>query len=329
MTASREGSTTGAAKPDNSGKTLCALGLFVCVALMLSLPLSYVWLGFDVFTHFALQYMLFGASFLIACLVPRWRVATAVILVGLSFAGIGLWARSNGESSSQVVASTQAMPGMRRVRIMTFNTWLPNTDWKAVASEIRAKNPDIVTLVEFDNKKAPLLKALKVDWPYQVTCQSVSFCHMVVLSKIPYQKKAARTRWVGPPYLRVSFGRELGGLTLFAIHTIRPPHYRAHLRQVTALAREINRYKGLKLAMGDFNSTPYSRTLSSFTEMVGLKRLTSKPTWPSFLGGLPQIGIDHIFVSPAIKAVRQPYLGASSGSDHFPVNAVVAIPVKQ
>lgn len=209
---------------------------------------------------------------------------------------------------------------------MTFNTWLRNQNWKSVAHEIKNQNPDIVALMEFGHEKTPLLKSLKRKYPYQVNCLNVHYCHMAILSKIPFIKKQVRTRWRGPPYMRVKFGKKLGGLSLFAVHTIRPPYFRAHYRQINALARAVNKQAGLKVVMGDFNSTPFSRTLNTFANRTKLTRLTDTPSWPAHIVGLPQVAIDHIFVSPKIRELAPHRLGQNAGSDHFPVSAIVAIP---
>ena len=62
--------------------------------------------------------------------------------------------------------------------------------------------------------------------------------------------------------------------------------------------------------MGDFNATPFSRILGVLQDSANLTRLTNLPSWPSQLG-LPQIAIDHIFVSPGITADRRPSRSAS------------------
>ena len=49
------------------------------------------------------------------------------------------------------------------------------------------------------------------------------------------------------------------------------------------------------------------------------------PSWPSFFG-LPQLGIDHIFLSPGLRVLKEPLIGDSAGSDHFPVIATVGVP---
>jgi endonuclease/exonuclease/phosphatase (EEP) superfamily protein YafD len=306
-----------------TGKLLCAFGFIIAALAMLSLPLSRIWLPVDMMTHFSLHYMIAGGAFLSGFLMPKWHLRTAIILILAGVAGIGWMAKNNNP-----VAEIAATANHKNLRVMTFNTWLSNSDWKAVANEIISKDPDIVTMLEFGNEKTPLLKALKARYPYQIDCHKLSYCHMAILSRYKIVKSRIQTRWKGPPFAHITFGRELGHLSVFAVHTIRPPHYRAHYRQINALAGAVNSVKGIKLVMGDFNSTPYSRTLRRFATRTGLNRITSKPSWPSRVAGLPQVAIDHIFVSPQIKVARPHYLGANAGSDHYPVNAVVTVPVK-
>jgi endonuclease/exonuclease/phosphatase (EEP) superfamily protein YafD len=77
--------------------------------------------------------------------------------------------------------------------------------------------------------------------------------------------------------------------------------------------------------MGDFNATPFSRMLTSLQEATGMSRLTELPTWPAWFG-LPQVAIDHIFVSEGIRPVTGEEIGNPSGSDHFPIAMTLAIP---
>jgi len=310
-------------KDYNTGKLLCTLGVIACGLLMFTLPLSKVILAADMFTHFSLHYMVAGGACLAGFFMPRWHWQTAVALTLAGMVMIGYTATHKSQATEQVAAA-----GEQRLKLMTFNTWLQNKNWRAVVNEIISKDPDVVTLLEFGQEKAPLLAALKGRYPYQVNCQKIRSCHMAVLSRYPFVDSKVRTRWRGPPYVRVRFGKKLANLNLFAIHTIRPPHFRAHLRQINAFSAAVNDKKGLKIVMGDFNSTPFSRTLNAFANKTKLKRITSTPSWPALFVNLPQIAIDHIFVSPKIKVLSPHRLGNASGSDHFPVNAIVSIPVR-
>jgi endonuclease/exonuclease/phosphatase family metal-dependent hydrolase len=59
---------------------------------------------------------------------------------------------------------------------------------------------------------------------------------------------------------------------------------------------------------------------------ANLTRLTYLPSWPSRLG-LPQIAIDHIFVSAGLEPLEAAVIGEPAGSDHYPVSARIAVPV--
>ena len=49
-------------------------------------------------------------------------------------------------------------------------------------------------------------------------------------------------------------------------------------------------------------------------------------TWPA-QAGLPQIAIDHIFISPGLKLIEAAQIGEPGGSDHYPVSARIAVPL--
>ncbi len=307
------------------GQIICLIGLIVCSLALMSLILAKFWLVFDMATHFSLHYILIGMCFLIGLMLPKWHLRSALVMIIIAVAGIGIWAKS---APSSTMAVNSLASNNKTLKIMTFNTWFSNNGWKQVAAEIQRTDPDVVAMMEFGRDKAPLLKALKSEYPYQQDCFAVPYCHLAVISKYPMAESNSKTRWVGPPYTRVKFGPELSGLTLFAVHTIRPPYYNAHMKQIRTLIGEINHQKGLRLVMGDFNATPYSQILKIFGRRTGLKRITTRPTWPASFASLPQIAIDHIFMSPEISVVEAARIGRSSGSDHFPVSAVISLPIK-
>jgi len=173
--------------------------------------------------------------------------------------------------------------------------------------------------------KRPILGQLKARYPYQFHCYGVDYCNFAILSKLPFTDAESRGTWAGPPYIRVRLGPEAGGLTVFGVHTIRFPHSLAQFRQVNEIAKVIERTSGPRLVMGDFNATPFSRILGTLQDSANLKRLTNLPTWPSH-AGLPQIAIDHVFVSPGIRPLEAEQIGEPAGSDHYPVTVRIAVP---
>jgi endonuclease/exonuclease/phosphatase (EEP) superfamily protein YafD len=209
---------------------------------------------------------------------------------------------------------------------MSFNTWLSNADWRAVAQEIERHDPDILALVEFGSEKGPLLDVLASRYPHRTDCLEKPYCHMALLSKFAIRSTESRALWQGPPQIVARFGSELANLTVVGVHTLRPPHFRSQFTQMRALARQLVRIGGTRIVMGDFNATPFSRMARTFSRRSGLTRITSLPTWPSRFAGLPQIAIDHIFLSPDLKVVGRVRIGNSAGSDHYPVIADILLP---
>jgi len=303
----------------------CDLGILLGIGGLVAGRLGQLWIAFDVFAQFTLQFALLTAAFAAGRLMPRGRLAAAMLLILVGLVGIGAW--------PQIAALTSPLtgepkPGEKAVKVASFNTWYENRQVDAVGAELRRINADIVTVVEFGRNKHKLLDDLKDVYPYQANCFSEDYCFMAILSKFPILSAQAKVGWEGAPLLMAHLGPEAGDLTVFAVHTIRFPHSRAQFRQVRALADLIDLTPGPKLVMGDFNATPFSRITSTLANQTGLARLTMLPSWPSWVG-LPQMAIDHIFVSPGIGVIAGERLGEPAGSDHFPITMTLAVPAEQ
>ncbi|MBW3609628.1 MAG: MoxR family ATPase [Actinobacteria bacterium] len=74
--------------------------------------------------------------------------------------------------------------------------------------------------------RRPLLEALEADYPHRADCLAEDYCQNVILSKIPFASTATRSQWEGPQMVQVSYGPELGWLTVVGAHTMRPPSLR-------------------------------------------------------------------------------------------------------
>ena len=85
------------------------------------------------------------------------------------------------------------------------------------------------------------------------------------------------------------------------------------------MARIVKLARSPVIVMGDFNASPFSLMLRTFQRDTGLKRLTWLPSWPAHPLPLPQIAIDHVFVSKDWRLEAGPWTGRAAGSDHMPV----------
>ncbi len=305
------------------GRFECNVGLLIGLSGLVASRLGYLWIAFDVFSQFTLQFAVVTLAFAIGRVMPGARLLVAFLVLVLGIAAIGAWPHL-ASRGAWVVSDVKA--GERAVTVVSFNSWYDNQQVGAVRAEIERLDADIITLIEFGPNKQGLLKDLASRYPHQAECFATDYCHMAILSKFPLASSSASTGWDGPPMIMAKLGPELAGLTVLGVHTIRFPYAQAQFRQIKALSNLIDTLPGAKLVMGDFNATPFSRITSTFTNQTGLVRLTWLPSWPS-QAWLPQIAIDHIFASPAIRIIESERIGQPAGSDHYPIVMKVAVPV--
>lgn len=304
------------------GAIECRLGFVLSLAGLALSRAGQLWIGFDVFSQLTLHLIIATAAFLIGMVIPRAKLLVALLLILGGAVGIGVWPHV-ASRSAHVLGTAEA--GERAMTVASFNTLWVNGDADAVRAEIERIDADIVTLIELGPGKQKMLDQLRRRYPYQADCFRIDYCKLAILSKFPILEIRARAGWQGPPFIQARLGPEAGGLTVLGVHTIRFPHSRVQFREATAIADLIEKLPGRKLVMGDFNATPFSRILAAIEDRANLRRVTSLPTWPA-QAGLPQIAIDHIFLSPGLKLLEAPRIGDPAGSDHYPVYARIAVP---
>ncbi|MDE2385500.1 MAG: endonuclease/exonuclease/phosphatase family protein [Alphaproteobacteria bacterium] len=304
---------------DWSGATM-ALGLGL--AGLIGGRMGILWIRFDVISQFSVQFALLAAAGALGIFAPRFKSLAAGVFFVLFIVGYGVWPLlATGGSEAAVQANE------KQLRVAQFNVHGAFTNPAEIAAVIRQMNPDVMTLVELAPPSKAMLEELKAEWPYQATCWQEGDCELAILSKFPLTGQHGQNAWEGPAYLQASLGPEFGGLTVMATHTTRFPFARAQFHQVLALAKALETEQGPLLVMGDFNATPFSRVTQVFAETAGLKRLTTMPSWPADQG-LPQIAIDHIFVSPGLRPLTGEHIGLAGGSDHFPISMSLAVAAK-
>jgi endonuclease/exonuclease/phosphatase (EEP) superfamily protein YafD len=305
-----------------TGGLECQLGFLLGLFCLAASRLGQLWIAFDVFSQFTAQFAVMTLAFLVGMFMPRAKLLTAFLIMVLGVLAIGVWPHV---ASREPRIVGQAAPGERVLKVASFNALWINRDADAVRREVERLDADIITLVEMGPALRPVLEQVKSQYPFQFHCNDIDYCNIAVLSRFPFQDTEARGQNKGASFIRVQLGPEAGGLTVFGVHTIRFPHAREQLKEVQEVAAMVERAPGPRLVMGDFNATPYSRTLAVLQDSANLRRLTDLPTWPSQLG-LPQIAIDHIFVSPGIRLIETEQIGEPAGSDHYPVMLKIAVP---
>ncbi len=288
--------------------------------------LGHLYPHFDVFAQFGLQFLAISAAFICAVFFSRFKTLVGIVITIGLLALYSAWPHI--VSSELQSRSFKLATGEQALRIAHFNTFKNNPDNDAIAQEVLRLDADVVSLIEMsDKKKQAVLPKLLAAYPYQFDCISVSDCSQAIISKFPFKETSAQAGWEGPPYVMAKLGGAFDGVTVYSIHTTRFPHSRAQLTQIRALTKLLETTAGQKIVMGDFNATLFSRVLSTLEDGAALQRITDLPTWPA-QWQMPQLAIDHIFISEGFRVVGNQQIGANVGSDHYPILATVALKSK-
>jgi endonuclease/exonuclease/phosphatase (EEP) superfamily protein YafD len=307
-------------KKRHRGWSGASFGLLLGLFGLVLARLGHLWIGFDVFSQFSIQFIFLSLAMAIGMVFPRLKgLAGVSLFIGMTVI-YAVWPQL-----AFGITEAAPPPGMQRLRVASLNTYYLNSETQRLTDEILNIDADVMTLLEFGGDKQKVLDALRAKFPFQENCFKEPDCDAAIISKYPLTNLLSKGLWAGPPLIQVSLGPQFGNVTVLGIHTTRFPHSRAQFAQVNALVKYIETVPGRVIVMGDFNSTPFSRINQTLSNGLGLTRVTNLPTWPATLN-FPQLAIDHIFVSADMRVLTSERLGNNAGSDHFPISITLAVP---
>ncbi|MSR57746.1 MAG: hypothetical protein EXS05_08740 [Planctomycetaceae bacterium] len=281
------------------------------------------WWGFELASHFRGQYfwgLLVGTALLFY--FRRWYLAAV---------GAGLLAL-HVVVLSPLYLPTEARPaGSARLRVLSLNVLVSNTDYARTVDFVREADPDIAVFLEVTPPWGRELTALDDGWPYSFTHADAGFFGVAIYSRLPLDERRLEQLSQACPAIvaRVTLGGQ--PVTIFGVHPNRPMLGAGAVmrdRQLKVLADLVDAEPGAKIVVGDMNVTSWSPGFTDFLARSGLRDsrlgLGIQPSWPSMFPALLRIPIDHCLVSPEVEVVAR-RVGPSLGSDHLPVIADLAI----
>jgi endonuclease/exonuclease/phosphatase (EEP) superfamily protein YafD len=297
-------------------------GLLAGIAGLVAGRLGHLYPQFDVFAQFGAQFVAMVIGFTVAIFMARFKTLIGMVLTLALLVAYGAWPHAVSANLNKGPFITSA--GDQLLRVAHFNTYKNNLDFQAIANEVLRLDADVVSLVEMSRvKKQAILPLLKASYPHAYACEGVDHCDMAIVSKFPILSAEGKGHWLGAPYARVTLGGAMAGVTVYGLHTTRFPHSRYQLEQVQHMVKVFEQTPGNLVVMGDFNATPFSRVTRVLVENGNLSRITELPTWPANLE-LPQLSIDHIFISKNFRVAGNQQIGNAAGSDHYPILATLA-----
>jgi endonuclease/exonuclease/phosphatase (EEP) superfamily protein YafD len=277
-----------------------------------------LWWGFDLFSHFRVQYFVILAVSALVYLLGKQYIASG-IAAGLSVINLALvvplYFRSHTDPANEG----------NTYRLLVANVLGPNQDYDLIIALIQKEQPDFIVLVEPSQAWLKAMEIIQADYPYSRGEAREDNYGIAFYSRI--QADVIEIRSFGEADVpSVVAHLNLSGQPVMIIGTHPPPpkgeqNSRLRNQQLSVLADFIRSQAGQKICCGDMNMTPWSPHFRDLIQKSGLhdsaRGFGFQPSWPVdkplFL-----IPIDQCLISSGI-IVHERAIGPNIGSDHYPI----------
>ncbi|MBM2322707.1 MULTISPECIES: endonuclease/exonuclease/phosphatase family protein [Marivita] len=215
----------------------------------------------------------------------------------------------------QIVAQKYVSHPEGPITIYQKNLLFQNDQVAALAADIRATRPDIVTLQELTSRNAPLVRDLRAEYPHQASCALVEWARVAILSRWPVEGEICLE---GQGLVGIQVMSPDGPFWAFSLHAFWPwPHGQAD--QLNTILPMLGDLEEPVVIAGDFNMVPWSYALRSIERSIGGTR--AGPLFSTLTKMGAPLPIDHVYAPGGGQAVARPLLG----SDHSGVLAKVFV----
>lgn len=295
---------------------VCAVGSLLSFGGRLGFP-------FELLAHFPVQYaVVLGLLGLVLFALKDWKVGAAVMIVALvhatRFAGeLAIFLPSGDGGSGQAF------------KIVAFNVNSANERLDEVNGYLKAQLPDVLLITELGPKQ---------DAGLDLAGMGLSLVQKVVREDnfgigLYARWPATASAIVYPGGVTTpAVDATIKGLRVLGVHPLPPMSREALARrdaQLLAVAKLAAEAQGPVVMLGDFNLTPWG---PAFGDVLRVGKLSDtrwlgggglQTSWPAG-NRILRIPIDHALIGSGI-VVRSRSIGPDLGSDHLPVELVVAL----
>lgn len=212
--------------------------------------------------------------------------------------------------------------------ILVANVYQDNRSYQKVLDLVALRRPDIVFLVETDQRWADAVQGLKSDYPHYIELPQSNTYGLLFYSKLPILHREVH-HLVDPeiPSLMVDVAFESQSIRLFALHPTPPvpqenPKSTDRDAEILIVGKRVKEYQGPCVVLGDLNDVAWSHTTTLFlktSELLDPRR--GRGIFSTFHARywLLRWPLDHYFVSAHFRLVSMKVEGPVD-SDHFPIS---------
>jgi len=201
-----------------------------------------------------------------------------------------------------------------------------NSSADDLIGEIRKNNPDLVLLLETNQRWVSKLADIEEEFKYSVIEVREDNFGIALYSKLPIDNGVIQ--YYGDaevPSISAQLKSKNGKFTFIGTHPLPPinqAYYHSRNRQLLELAEEASLSKNPVVIAGDLNVSMWSSHYKVLETRGGLRNTRIGrgvgATWPSTVSwfGIP---IDHVLVSEQF-VIQDFKVGKNTGSDHLPIS---------
>lgn len=293
-----------------------ALGTVAFICTLAGFAGEWAWL-LELTTHFRLQYLVLLTGLGAVLAFGKRLKPAAVFLVGALLNAIVL--------APWLFPASTPKPVGKTFRLMLLNVNTENTHHDRVLAEVRRSQPDVLLLMEVDNRWLSALQELTNSLPHTLLAPREDNFGIALFSRLPLKSPdVVELGDAGVPSITTVIEFAERNLFLVGTHPLPPGNpENAGLRneQLEKLAVTVAERKLPTLVVGDLNAAPWSPhflKLERSASLLDTGRASGwRPTWPTWFPPL-WVPLDHCLVSTEL-AVSSRHIGNGVGSDHYPL----------
>ncbi len=214
------------------------------------------------------------------------------------------------------------------IKILISNVFQDNNRYDKLSARIEDQNPDIILLLETDQKWQNEIQACTKHYPYKIEYPQDNTYGMLFYSRIEITEYDLRFLIKKEyPSIKVNLKLDSGAEFLFfGVHPPPPsPTERTYStdrdNELWMVAKEVEKIQMPVIVAGDLNDVAWSFTTDRFLEISELQDpRKGRGIFATFHAKIPIMRwpLDHLFCSKHFKLVQMKRL-KSINSDHFPV----------
>lgn len=271
-------------------------------------------------THFRLQYAVVAALCILSLInFQSWKMLPLAVVCALLNSTYVLPYYSK---DFLPVGYSEAT----RLRLMQANVLGSNRNYAALLGSVAAARPDILVLQEFTDEWARQTSVLAADYQYSKAVPKPGGSGMAIFSRYPLEDVQVLSLDASTHLALLARVNVAGtSVTMLCLHPptpIRSDKFLNRNRQFAEAAALIKAANGMRIIIGDLNTTMWSPYFNDLVRESGLrdarKGFGLNNTWPLPLPPFLQLPIDHCLVSDDV-VVKGVGTGRRTGSDHRPL----------